>query len=265
MRHAHVTDDHAGPNLGDESISRPGRRRARIAGRADTVRSKERGDVTPTTDEWGALAGRPAIDRVGVAFAAGLLAGIVVSFWSPWELTLLVGWDVAAAVFLAWVWLTVWGMDAGVTHRYASREDSSRVLADSAVVTASVACLGAVAFILVKAGAASGATKALFMVVGVMSVVLAWAVVHSVFALRYAANFYADPVGGVDFKQRELPRFSDFAYLAATLGMTFQVSDTDLTTESIRRLALRHALLSYLFGAVILGLVINVVASLLHG
>jgi uncharacterized membrane protein len=55
----------------------------------------------------------------------------------------------------------------------------------------------------------------------------------------------------------------DFAYLAFTIGMTFQVSDTNLTAKPIRRTALRHALISYLFGAVIVALVINIVASLL--
>jgi uncharacterized membrane protein len=60
------------------------------------------------------------------------------------------------------------------------------------------------------------------------------------------------------------PDYADFAYLAFTIGMTFQVSDTDLTSKAMRRTALRHALISYLFGAVIIGLIINVVASLLH-
>jgi uncharacterized membrane protein len=97
----------------------------------------------------------------------------------------------------------------------------------------------------------------------VVSVVLAWASVHSVFTLRYASTYYVESGGGVDFNQKQPPRYSDFAYLAFTLGMTFQVSDTDLTTGTIRRLALRHALLSYLFGAVIVALVINVIGSLL--
>lgn len=219
-----------------------------------------------TTDqgsEWGPIARRSAIQRLTVAFSLGLIAGIAASFLGPWALASLVGWDVAAIVFLALVWLTVWPMDAGSTDRYAHREDPSRALADAVVLAAAVACLGGVGFILLKAANAHGGTKAFYLAVGVLSVVFAWAAVHSVFTLRYAATYYAEPIGGVDYNQKDPPRFSDFAYLAFTIGMTFQVSDTDLTTETIRRLALRHALLSYLFGAVIIGLVINVVASLL--
>jgi uncharacterized membrane protein len=98
----------------------------------------------------------------------------------------------------------------------------------------------------------------------VVSVVLAWVVVHTIFTLRYARIYYGGPDGGVDFNEKAAPDYADFAYLAFTIGMTFQVSDTDLTSKAMRRTALRHALISYLFGAVIIGLIINVVASLLQ-
>jgi uncharacterized membrane protein len=93
---------------------------------------------------------------------------------------------------------------------------------------------------------------------------LSWGLVHTVFSLRYARSYYSRPVGGIDFNEDDPPTYLDFAYLAFTIGMTFQVSDTNLMNKKIRRVALSHALLSYLFGAVIVALVINVVSSLLH-
>jgi uncharacterized membrane protein len=87
--------------------------------------------------------------------------------------------------------------------------------------------------------------------------------IHTVFMLRYARTHYQSPHGAVDFNEEEPPRYLDFAYLAFTIGMTFQVSDTNLTTKPIRRIALSQALLSYLFGAVIVAIAINIVASLL--
>ncbi len=88
---------------------------------------------------------------------------------------------------------------------------------------------------------------------------------HTVFALRYAHEFYTPPVGGIDFKtEHELPDYQDFAYVAFTIGMTFQVSDTDIQACRTRRTVLRQALLAYLFGAVILAVVVNVIASLLN-
>ena len=77
-------------------------------------------------------------------------------------------------------------------------------------------------------------------------------------------SYYDLPVGGIDYNDDDPPDYRDFAYLALTIGMTYQVSDTDLTARPIRRAALRHALLSFLFGSVIVAVTINIVASLLN-
>jgi len=87
--------------------------------------------------------------------------------------------------------------------------------------------------------------------------------VHTVFALKYARAYYSEPAGGIEFNENEPPNYIDFAYYAFTIGMTFQVADTNITSRAVRRTTLHHALLSYLFGSVLLGLVINVVATLL--
>lgn len=86
--------------------------------------------------------------------------------------------------------------------------------------------------------------------------------VHTVFALRYAGLYYSGPDGGVNFNDNEKPAYADFAYLAFTIGMTYQVSDTALTTRAVRHTALRHALLSYLLGTVIIAATINLAAGL---
>jgi uncharacterized membrane protein len=130
---------------------------------------------------------------------------------------------------------------------------------------ASVASLGGAAADLLKANQAHGAGKVLLSAMGVATVIVSWAVVHTVFALRYAHEFYTPPVGGIDFKNDgEAPDYQDFAYVAFTLGMTFQVSDTDIQSRTIRRTALRHALLAYLFGAVILAVMVNVIANVIQ-
>lgn len=91
---------------------------------------------------------------------------------------------------------------------------------------------------------------------------MSWLTVHTIFTLRYAVLYYAEPVGGVEFHMDDLPSYRDFAYLAMTIGMTFQVSDTDLKSTAMRATALRHALLSYLFGSLILAAAVNLVAGL---
>jgi uncharacterized membrane protein len=115
---------------------------------------------------------------------------------------------------------------------------------------------------LLQASSAKGSTQDLLAATGVATVVISWLVVHSVFTLRYAMLYYTGNDGGVNFNQAMPPRYSDFAYLSFTVGMTFQVSDTNLERPAIRATVLRHALLSYLFGAVILATTINLVAGL---
>jgi uncharacterized membrane protein len=82
--------------------------------------------------------------------------------------------------------------------------------------------------------------------------------------LRYARLYYTGADGGISFNEDDPPAYSDFAYLAFTIGMTFQVSDTNIEDKTIRRTALRQALISYLFGAVLVAMTVNVGASLLR-
>jgi uncharacterized membrane protein len=166
------------------------------------------------------------------------------------------------AVLLAWVWLTVWPMDTDATAAHATREDPTRAVTDVILLAAAVTSLAAVGFFLLQASSAKGAAQDLLAGVGVATVALSWLLVHTVFTLRYALLYYTGGDGGVDFNQTTPPRYSDFGYLAFTLGMTFQVSDTDLKTPAIRATALRHALVPYLFGAVILAATVNLVAGL---
>ena len=97
---------------------------------------------------------------------------------------------------------------------------------------------------------------------GVAAIAASWLVVHTIFTLRYAWLYYTEPRGGVDFDQDDDPTFRDFAYVAFTIGMTFQVSDTALRATEIRSTALRHALTSFLFNTVIIAVTVNIVAGL---
>ena len=210
------------------------------------------------------LRGGFAIRRVLLALVVGLASGMIAAVFVPWQAASLLGWDGAVILFATRVWVTILVMNPTQCSEHAISEDPSRAIADSVVLVAAVANLASVGLILVKAAHATGGTKAYFLAIGVLSVVLAWGVVHTIFTLRYARIYYSDSDGGINFNQHAAPDYSDFAYVAFTIGMTFQVSDTNLTSKRIRRAALRHALISYLFGAVIVGLIINVVASLLH-
>ena len=203
----------------------------------------------------------PTWIRLAVATVVGVLAGVAVGFPLTWQLALPLGWVAASAVYLIWSWWTIWSMDAAATSAHALREDPGRAATDTALVSAAVASLGAVALLLLS-GRSGGANPDIQAGVSVMAVALAWAVVHTLFANRYARLYYTGPDGGISFNEEAPPQYSDFAYFAFTIGMTFQVSDTNITTKEIRATALRHALLSYLLGAVVIAATINLVAGL---
>jgi uncharacterized membrane protein len=136
-------------------------------------------------------------------------------------------------------------------------------VSDVLTLCAAVASLAAVGIVLVRAHHTHGAVQIGLATLGLISIAVSWLTVHTIFTLRYAEIYYAEPVGGIDFNEPELlPTYKDFAYLAFTVGMTYQVSDTNLKTSDIRHTALRHGLLSYLFGSLILAAAVNIIAGL---
>src|SRR3954468_20665647 len=207
---------------------------------------------------------RHSLRRALGALVVDLPCGIVASFFVPWQAALLLGWDGMAAAVVGTGIVQTWSQDGPATMAHATGEDDSRIATELLLVAASVVSLVAVGFGLVKAGQQDGYARAGMTAVTVLSVFLAWGVVQTVFTLRYARLYYTGQAGGIDFNENDDPDYRDFSYLALTIGMTYQVSDTNLGTKPIRRTATRHALLSYLFGTVVVAVMINVVASLLH-
>jgi uncharacterized membrane protein len=195
---------------------------------------------------------------LAVGLAAGLVAGLLLS----WKVAPLVAWDAGAAVFVTTTWLRISKYDSHLVRLHALREDPSRILADMVLLVASIASIAAVGVLLVASKDSGHAAGAALGLLGVVSVVASWFVVHTLYALKYAQQYYSKPQGGVDFGHDKDPTYSDFAYLAFTIGMTYQVSDTALLTKAYRATAIKHAMLSFLLGTVIIATTINLVAGL---
>jgi uncharacterized membrane protein len=197
--------------------------------------------------------------------AAGVVAAAATAAFGQWAYAAAVGWAVACAVYLTWVWLTISRLGGAETGRRASAEDPSATTRDALLLVAAIASLAALALMLGQAKNASGPGKDLIAALGIAAVALSWFFVHTLYTLRYAVLYYNEPASGrhgIDFNEDTAPRYLDFAYLSFTIGMTFQVSDTDISSQRIRAAILRHMLLSYLFGAVIIATTVNLVASL---
>ena len=198
--------------------------------------------------------------RILIAVVLGVAVAVAVGNTVGWRFAV-VGWVVTAGVYVVWTRLLLGGMDADQTRAYVTREDPTRWVADAVVVSASVASLAGVGYV-VAAGSHSGAKAVVAALLGIVTVAASWFAVHTLFTVHYARLYYSDEPGGINFHDPEPPRFRDFAYVAFTVGMTYQVSDTDIGLTSIRATVLRQALLSYLLGAVVLAVTINLIAGL---
>ena len=203
--------------------------------------------------------------RVATSAVCGVLVAATAAFVTVWQLVVLAGWIVTAAVLLVWVWLDIGRLDASTTARVATREDDSRAASRLVLVASSVLSLAAIVAALHRASSSSSGLDAALTTASLVAVVVSWLVVNTVFVLHYAHLYYdGESVGGVSFPGDQAPRYRDFAYLGFTVGMTFQVSDTAITDSTIRTTVLRHALLSFVFSIAIIAMTINVVAGLVR-
>ncbi len=198
--------------------------------------------------------------RLATVIAIGLAAGIAAGYFISWAITPLIVWDVAAITFMVTVWNRVRRFDAAMVRKHALREDPSRGKADLILILASVASLVAVGLLLVGSKDLTGLSEIGALGLAVVSVATSWFIVHTIFALKHAELYYSKPEGGIDLGDDKSATYLDFAYVAFTLGMTYQVSDTTLQTRKFRSTAIKHALLSYLIGTAVIATTVNLLA-----
>jgi uncharacterized membrane protein len=195
---------------------------------------------------------------------AVLLGGVVgVAVWLATDVALgvLAGIAVTQLAFVVAGWMVLWPMDAAATRSNARREDF-RPLAEELMVVAVALCgLVAIVLLLVRGRSDPGHAAAATALCGVF---LAWAALHLMYAARYAYVYY-ESAAGIDFNSDQPPAYRDFFYFSYNLGMTYQVSDTNVSSTTIRAIVLRHTLLSYVFGTSILATAINLVVGLVSG
>lgn len=197
--------------------------------------------------------------RLGVSGLVGLAAGVGLGLAVDLPYGLLAGWMGAAGTYVVWTWVLIGRMDGTATAAHVRRDDSGRATTDLVVIVAALASLGAVALLLTSSSSGSKTVQALL---SVLSVAVSWLSVHTIFTLRYGWLYYEGGAGGIDFNEDDPPDYVDFAYFAFNIGMTFQVSDTDITRKVVRATALRHGLIAYALGAVVVAATINLVSGL---
>jgi uncharacterized membrane protein len=158
--------------------------------------------------------------------------------------------------------MMIWICSAKTTQERASADDPGRTAVYALVLLTAGASLLAATALVRRAKAVAGPEGDALVALCLANVAVCWALTHTAFTLRYAHLYYREDeegVGGVEFPGGGAPCYFDFAYLAFTIGMCFQVSDTSVTSPQIRRAVLLHACLSFIYNTAILAFVLNLV------
>src|SRR5215813_3248613 len=207
----------------------------------------------------------PAMRRTLTVLVAGLIVAAALLPFVTWGLAVTGGWNAAALAFILTTWPVIIRADSSRAPLLAAREDETEASARTLLVGASVASLLGAGFALHLAGQHSGTPRVLLAGVAVLTVVLSWTVINTLYTLRYADEHFRSKPGGIAFgtdNGQQHPTYRDFAYVAFTIGMCYQVSDTTLRDPRIRHTVLAHAILSYVFGVVIVAGSVNLISGL---
>ncbi|WP_295795429.1 DUF1345 domain-containing protein [Mucilaginibacter sp.] len=178
-------------------------------------------------------------------------------------------WIAFASTIIVLDWIVILWAHPREIRKIASLEDSSRYILFLFVISASVMSLGAILFLLISSKGGSSAEVSGHVILAMSAVVISWWLVHTIYSLRYAHLYYSTnpednkkPMGGLMFPNEEEPDYLDFVYFSFVLGMTFQVSDVEISSRIIRRIAWAHGLISFAFNTAIVALSINVISGL---
>jgi len=179
------------------------------------------------------------------------------------------GWDAGGVVLLGLAWWVILTSDAEAMRQRAAMVDPGARVVSLTVIAGCVFSLFAAAVVMRRAEhlTPTSAALGLLSTLCLAAVIIAWFLVHTAYTLRYAHLYYCDDeegIGGLEFPAHTPPDALDFAYFAFTLGMCFQVSDVAISSRPIRRVALGHALLSFLFNSAILALALNLVFAIVN-
>lgn len=171
--------------------------------------------------------------RLELSLAAGVIAGLISALWWHPVLAVLCGLGVLGLVFALLAWTALWPMDAELTRAHARREDANPELEEIAVIGAATGYLaGLIALFVARP---SGHDQIIGAALAVFALAVAWLMLHTMYAVRYARIYYSSPTGGIDFHTEIPPTFADFFYFSFTIGMSFAVSDCDVSSPHLAR------------------------------
>lgn len=177
-------------------------------------------------------------------------------------------WDVFALVYNITCWSVFFNRKVEDIRKYARKEDGSRTFVFIVILLACFASMLMVLLLMIS-DESRETDKVLYIPVAIAGILFSWGMVHTMFAFHYAHIYYDDDedkvqkqAGGLEFTKEDEPDYLDFAYFSFVIGMTFQVSDVEISSRKLRRIALLHGLLAFMLNTFVVALTINLVAGL---
>jgi uncharacterized membrane protein len=211
----------------------------------------------------------PSIYKLIISFAVAIIISAVLMTVRMEAMTrIMIGWDCFSLCMIIISGVIFSSMRPRQIRVLAKTEDSGRIVVFFIVL---VAILGSLLGVLLLLGNKDAwlLPKGVETFIYIAGVIFSWVLLHAMFTYRYALLYYGDhPLDpdprtvGLQIPNELWPDYLDFAYFAFVIGMTFQVSDIEISSRTIRRVALVHGLLSFLFNTVIVALTINVIVDL---
>lgn len=214
----------------------------------------------------------PLIDRLSgfqklfICLVFGVLASVIMPADFESLIRIMIGWDIFSILMVTFGWITFFKTTANQIRAQAKVQDENRVVIFIIVLIATLAGLIAV-IILIITKTENQSESAYKIPIAIAGMLLSWFLIHTTFTLRYAHIFYgnneekpATHAGGLEFPEEDRPDYLDFAYFSFNVGMTFQVSDVEVTSNRLRKLVLLHSLISFFYATIMIALTINVIS-----
>jgi uncharacterized membrane protein len=208
--------------------------------------------------------------RLIIAAIVSIACYLLMSSWVPPGTDFLVAFDVGTIVYLAAIWTMMIRTEPSMIRQRAKIEDEGRIAVLISFLGVASAVLIAIAFELHGVKELSPAAAGLRLLLAAVTILMSWFFTNTFFAEHYAHEYYIDdecdtlePARGLMFPGQDMPDYWDFLYFSFVLGMTFQVSDVQIYSHRLRRIALAHGILAFFFNVFILALIINIVAGMI--
>jgi uncharacterized membrane protein len=214
---------------------------------------------------------RTRIIGFGSAALAAAIVMIVAPSWLTGTARVVAAYDAAAICLSTAFWTLAMHRDSRhAAHRAATEDPGPRAVLAIVLLSALMGMISAISVLGHGPGTVTANEKHVSYALAVTAMLAGWWLIHTIFTFRYAHLFYSDGNDdctadrGLIFPGTTNPNDFDFAYFAFVIGMTFQVSDVQITDQSIRRMVLLHGLISFVYNTAIIALGINIVSGLVH-